>query len=999
MRHSLPALLSLAVAAFLTVSAPANGAAAVTDGLSNYNVTSWTQRNGLPPSRAVWAIAQDLDGFVWVGTDEGLFRFDGARFIPWGFLGSPDFDCAVRSLLVSSDGSIWVGCAQKAGVGRIRAAGISWHGTQEGFPPAPVTALAEDHGKVYAGTTKGLFTFSNASWQPATPNGADHGHVLSLATEAAGTVVVTSARGIFTGQTFERLNLVAPLTEFHLPNDLVGAGLVPYSAVSDREGRLLLADWTIGFRVFDGPPLTTPSPGRGHRLLIDHQQNLWVGTVGQGLWLVPGPAARTGRVERAVDSTGLPSNTVLALFEDRDENVWAGTTEGLSRIRKNRFRRLRQYGVVSSIASAPGGDVWLSTSEELIRVAPAHADTSVTRLRLLGAFKAMSVASNGHVWVATDKGLSHASATDKLLMPVPGTSELRYISVIVATDDGSVWLNDRHKGLFQWNGTLRSVAHTIRNGEVASLHEDWHGQLWIGLANSEVGILDRTGAFHAYRKEDGIDIGVVQVFHTDRSGTTWLGGSRGLARYDAGHFRTLANGDGSSVDHVSALIEDDFDNFWLLTGDGLVRVNKTELSRVMDGRSRAASFVQLGSLSRTDGIAGRLALDTGSHRRGIRVNNGQLWFVGWEGLTVADPSTTPESNPPVPVKVDYVRADDNRIDSAIEHSLPANTTRIDISYTDLNVTSTLRTRFRYRLDGFDTDWVEAGARRQVSYANLAPRAYTFRVMASRVDDVWNGPETSWAFNIQPRFTQTWAFYALIVASGALTVWGAWHLRIRQIRRQYLLLLRERVRLSRELHDTLLQGLAGMAMQFDAVAADVHTSGNQMVAVRLARMRKQAEDYIREARQSIWDLRSPQLERCKLSDALNEAGQRIAESKSVEFQLAVSGNQQPYARRIEEHLLRIGQEAVSNAVRHSSTATIRMELIYDDDQVTLRVSDDGCGFDKTRIGNAGREHYGLASMRERAEEVGGVFELLSAIGHGTVVTVTVPVTTQARAISA
>jgi signal transduction histidine kinase len=559
-------------------------------------------------------------------------------------------------------------------------------------------------------------------------------------------------------------------------------------------------------------------------------------------------------------------------------------------------------------------------------------------------------------------------------------------------------VNDRHKGLFRWDGTSRAVAHTIHEGQVVSLHDDSQGRLWIGFSNAEIGILDRNRGFHSYRKQDGLDIGVAQAFHTESDGTTWLGGSRGLARYRAGRFQTLPQ-DGHSVDHVSALIEDEADNLWLLTGDGLVRVNKTELGHAMEDRSRDAAFVQLGSLSRTDGIASRLALDTGSHRRGIRVNSGQLWLVGWEGLTVVDPSTTPESNPPVAVKVDYVRADENRIDSTQEHSLPANTTRIDISYTDLNVTSTLRTRFRYRLDGFDTDWVDAGARRQVSYANLAPRSYTFRVMASRLDDVWNGPETAWTFDIRPRFTQTWAFYALVVATGALSVWGAWHLRIRQIRRQYLLLLRERVRLSRELHDTLLQGLAGMAMQFDAVAADVHTSSTQMVGVRLARMRKQAEDYIREARQSIWDLRSPQLERCSLADALNEVGQRTAESKSVSFQLAVSGVQEPYPRRLEEHLLRIGQEAVSNAVRHSSTVTIKMDLIYGDGAVTLRVSDEGCGFDKTSVGNAGREHYGLTSMRERADEIGGVFELVSAIGRGTVVTVTVPVTTQSRAIPA
>jgi signal transduction histidine kinase len=246
----------------------------------------------------------------------------------------------------------------------------------------------------------------------------------------------------------------------------------------------------------------------------------------------------------------------------------------------------------------------------------------------------------------------------------------------------------------------------------------------------------------------------------------------------------------------------------------------------------------------------------------------------------------------------------------------------------------------------------------------------------------------WAFSIQPMFYQTAWFLPMVVTGALLFVWGAWQLRLRQVRREFALLLRERARLSREIHDTLLQSLVGVALQFDAIAADVDASSAR-TKEQFVRMRKRVEENIREARQSIWNLRSPTLERRDLASALREFGQQAAAAAGVSFSLEVTGAPQQRLPKVEAEVLRIAQEAVTNALRHARASHVKVEMQYGEGALTLRVSDDGCGFDPVRIDAQLDGHYGLVSMRERAAEVGGQLEVTSDRQHGTRITVVVP----------
>jgi signal transduction histidine kinase len=295
-------------------------------------------------------------------------------------------------------------------------------------------------------------------------------------------------------------------------------------------------------------------------------------------------------------------------------------------------------------------------------------------------------------------------------------------------------------------------------------------------------------------------------------------------------------------------------------------------------------------------------------------------------------------------------------------------------------------RFRYRLVGFDSDWIDAGSARQAIYSNLAPRKYVFRVGADDGDGTWSEPEAAWAFSVSPTYYQTpWFFVALFLAIAAL-IGLAWQYRVKQMRAQFALIVAERVRLSREIHDTLLQSLVGVALECQDMADELGSS-NHEYSERFLSLRREIEEYIREARQSIFNLRSPRLQATPLDAALRDIGERATAGK-VDFDLRVTGSAHRLPATVEEQLLRIGQEAIVNAVRHASAKMIQVELEYAPHSLTLRVTDDGAGFDTARSMEMDG-HYGLVSMRERSSQLGADFRISSASGRGTVIETVVP----------
>jgi signal transduction histidine kinase/ligand-binding sensor domain-containing protein len=977
--------------------------------LTDYTITSWSQREGLPAGN-VWALAQDQEGYLWIGSDGGLSRFDGVRFTPWQTSNAPGDQKPVRALHVARDGGVWVGYGNSGGIACIRTDRIRAYGEADGVLGAAIMVVIEDlAGTVWAGGEKGLFSLSDDRWTRwSAVYGLPETAVYSAYVDRRGNFYVGTSTGIFVRYPneprFVQVEVIAADTEEPTEAGLVGrfqrsftedasgrvpaiVGGFPRSFVEDTAGRVLVNDWTAGFHVVGAAPLAfeLDERGRGYRLLLDRRQNLWVGTIGQGLWRVR-PRPSGFQTERASSLTGLLSDGVGALLEDKDGNIWAGTTEGLSRLTPRRVSQLTDQGLVVGIEMTPDRNVWVATDDAVSRFSPGDSESPSLRVPLESRLRTMHADERGNIWIATDRAVARMLAGTTTFVPLP-TSKLQTVDLIASDFAGGVWLYDENEELLRWNeGTLSQVdlPPEIAEVRIKVLYTDRLGRLWAALADGRVAIRDRNGTLAVYGPADGLRAGTCRQIFEDDEGAVWLAATGGLSKYANGTFVTVRSDHGFPVSDLTAITEDDVHTLWIGTGFGLLRVSRHDYDEVAAGRSAGITY---SSYDRSDGLAG-LPHAYNNNRRVVRASDGRLWFVTSRGLSVVNPRAFRDPPTRHPITVEYVTANEARMNASSPLRLPAGTTRLEIGYSELNLSSPLRTRFRYKLEGFDADWINAGTRRTAFYTNLPPRQYTFSVVASAPDGTWIEPGSSLEFSIAPRFYQTTWFTAGVVIAFGLSVWGIWQFRLRQIRRQFALLLGERVRLSRELHDTLLQGLVGVALQFDAIAGDVETSAPGMQR-NFVRMRKQIEEYIREARQAILDLRSQHLRRRDLVTSLREAGEHLTADHAIQFGLSVTGEPRPCSRKVEDELLRIGQEAVNNAVRHAQPTVIRVELTYTETSVVLLVTDDGRGFDHPPLVEASADHYGLISMRERAEEIGASLEITSQLNQGTHVRAVVP----------
>jgi signal transduction histidine kinase len=383
---------------------------------------------------------------------------------------------------------------------------------------------------------------------------------------------------------------------------------------------------------------------------------------------------------------------------------------------------------------------------------------------------------------------------------------------------------------------------------------------------------------------------------------------------------------------------------------------------------------------------------SGYFRRAAKSTDGRLWFAVFDGVAMVDPKHLPENLLPPPVQIQQVTADHTAYPIAPHLRLPPLTRELQIDYTAFSFVSPEEVRFRYRLDSFDRDWNDVGGRRQAVYTNLPPGQYRFRVIACNNDGVWSKTGASYEFTIQPAIYQTNWFRFLCVAALAILLWGLYRLRLRQIaarlRMRYEERLAERTRIARELHDTLIQNIAGFALQLDGLSKTV--TAPWPAKDRLRDLRQQAEEWLHEARLSVWDLRSPSLEGQDLLAALRKSGEQITSGKRVQFQMTVTGKRRPSSAILEEQLLRIVQETTRNAVRHGQPNKIEIHVSYqDEDVIRVRIRDDGCGFD---LEEASRKmgHWGIATMRERANKIGAELNISSESGRGTEVEIVAPI---------
>jgi signal transduction histidine kinase len=514
---------------------------------------------------------------------------------------------------------------------------------------------------------------------------------------------------------------------------------------------------------------------------------------------------------------------------------------------------------------------------------------------------------------------------------------------------------------------------------------DHQGDIWLGFQDGSVSCYQE-GKFQMYSLSQG-----VLALHCDTSGQIWAAGLGGLSRFTGDHFETLETTGHLPTTGLSGLIEDDQGFFWIASRVGLLRVARAEIEKAFANSEYRINYDAYGA---SDGLRG-FPRQSRPFPIATKTRDGRIWFATTAGLAMIDPTRLKKNTNTPPVYIVQTSAGGHKLDPTPNMELPAGTKDIKIDYTALSFFDPERIEFKCKLEGYDAQWREAGSTRQMSYSGLSPRHYVFRVMACNYDGVWGDVGAEWTFSVRPAFYQTNWFLIASLLIGGLMIWGfyRWNLIRATLRTEARMNARlevqmdERKRIAQELHDTILQGFTGIRLKLWAVSQQLGGSPST-VGDQLKQVIHQADKCLSEARRSVWALRLPRLDETDLTTALKTVVKDLVSDTPLQWDFKTSGKAERLSDIVEFNLLRICEEAVTNVIRHAEAKTAVVELYFEKRKVTLKISDDGRGFDPNRVAAIAEGHFGLAGMKERAKIIGGNLLVHSQPGGPTVLTVTV-----------
>lgn len=946
---------------------------------------AWQTDSGLPQN-TVHSIAQTADGYVWVATEEGLARFDGLGFKIFDRQNTPALKSNdVRALLAAGKaGDLWVCTA--AGVARLSGGGWRTFTTADGLAGDDVASAYEDRaGAVWFATSAGLSRYADGKFTNFTKkDGLEGGGVLAVAEDAEGNLWVGTDEGL------SRFSRGAFTTE------TTGDG--PTRAVTaialGGDGSLWLGTAAGLSRLHDGRPQTfTDADGlpndRITALRAGGGGSLWVGTAaGLARWHDGGFETFKG------EDDGLSDGIVLSLFEDAEGSLWVGTeSEGLTQLKDRKFttyttREGLPSDLVKSIYEDRQGGVWVGTYGGGLSLLKDGRVKTYTTDEGLASNIVLSLAegADGALWVGTPDGLSRFEGGRFETYTSAEGLPNDFVRSIYADRAGALWVGTRGGLARLKDGEFETytTAQGLPDDFVGTIYEDAGGVLWVGT----LGGLSRfeAGRFKTYTTRDGLSDNVVISIHGDAEGRLWIGtNGGGLNLFKDGRFNSFTTRDGLPNDTIYRVLEDGRGRLWMSCNKGVFRLDKSELEEFAAGRARSLNPVVYGT---ADGMRTR-ECSGGGHPSAWRDHAGRLWFSTIKGVARIDPEHMPTNTQPPPAVVEQVRVDGEAVAAAPDLKLPPGRSRFDFYYAGLSFVAPEKVRYRYKLEGFDGDWVDGGDRRVAYYTNLGPGDYTFMVVACNNDGVWSSRPATFKFQLRPHFYRTYWFYALVLVGIGLLGWQLYALRLRQVRGRYAAVLQERNRIAREIHDNLAQEILGISVQLEIVARTM-AAAPDAARRHLDRARALVRSSVAEARRYVWDLRSQSLDERDLPAALAEMTRRLTAESGVQTQFSVGGTFRPLGPQVENNLLRIGQEAVGNAVRHAQAKTVTVSLDFGTREVRLEVRDDGRGFDAEGYDGGKGGHFGLVGMRERAEQMGGEAHVNSEPGAGTEVVVRVPI---------
>jgi len=980
-------------------------AAAFAFDLRDTVLDSWTTENGLPQN-SVHAVIQSRDGYIWLATQEGLVRYDGLRFTLFNRRNIQELkQNDIISFVESYDGSLWLGTFG-GGITRVKNGNSQTITAQQGLADDIVNFVFEssDHA-IWICTMGGVSRWKDGRLTSyTTKNGLphprvnsideDHAHVMWIATDGGlvqlqnGTLKTYTTRDGLSSNVIRVIRVASDGT--------IWAGTSDAGLIGMKDGKIRVFNTKNGLA---NNELTA--------LYEDHSHFLWVGTNGCNLqrFQTADSAVRFTQYPRHLDGV-----TISGILEDVEGNLWVGTAPGgLFRIREAFIQSQLEDQYIWSVFEDSKGTKWIGTSDHGLFQSSDNGWNQFSSPQGLSDAEVFSMAedSAGTLWVGTRNGLDWIKNGKITRFPLQNQLPNLIIRALQISRDGTVWIGTYGGGLVRYeNGAVRlfSKKDGLASDFIRYILEDKNGSLWISTYGGGVSRLNN-GRFTTYSTKEGLSFNIAGPIYEDRDGVLWIGTiGGGLNRFESGHFTVFDMQNGMYDDKIFQILEDQKNNFWFSSNNGIFRVSRDELNAYAQRKVKTFHGTSFGL---SDGMR-TLECNGGSEQAGWKMRDGTLWFPTVHGVAIVRPEKIRSNQIAPRVILESVRADGRSIATNLQAQFKPATKNLEFQYTGINFSAPQEIAFRYRLEGFDRDWIEAGTRRTAYYTNIAPGNYRFHVIAMNKDGIWNETGASFDFRLDPYFYQTTWFAIVCSVLLALSAWSIYRFRVTQLVGQNLTLekkvaertstlretareaaiLEERNRIAQDLHDNLAQGLAAIVLKIDAAKRDLSDAPDH-AKKHLDDAANQARDSLEETRRSVRALHPLLLERSDLFRALTKLTQQLASDAAVKVECKLQGTPRTLSKDVELNLLRIAQEGLSNALRHSNASEVSIQLVFGPGEIELHIQDDGSGFQTSKWNAEQDQGLGLAGMHSRAERIGGSLIIRSQKGRGTEILIHVP----------
>jgi len=1015
---------------------------------ADYLIVPWGTDDGLPGS-SVAAIAQTPDGYLWVGTYDGLARFDGVRFETYDPRNRPALsDARIQGLYVDARGTLWIN-TYRGGLTSYRDGVFKREWPDRSWFDFNTTLISSTSNQVVFVTQTGqvlrrALDSTNSDWEVNNPPGgerpiykctdhdgnlwfvsrdghivlfrgnkfenlpADAGigtnHVYAIAADAHGTIWAGAENEIarWDGTHFEDMtptNMDAG--EYFEPTNVFPAAsgalwvLSTNGKLREQRGRRWIAEAT------EWRGLLGNASGRAMGMHEDRDGGIWFNHYGNGLFHI----TPEGKYERFTTRDGLPGDRVGTFFEDKDGGVWVGTYRGgLARLRERRFRVIGQPEglpgqTALSICQGSNGAIWIGTGDGLCRWQNGKLKTFPVGNTSADAF-VFSVFpwTNGNLWLSAGDGedlfqFQTAKRDSGRVQRAPW--DVHGIKSLLVDHTGRLWLGTKS----DLNWWLPAARHTFGTNEgmstspIRALTETPNGQVWCG---ADDGTLYRCEPSHVqgFRPADETGPRPIWSLFADRDGVLWAGTFRGgLLRFKDGKFTRFAAKQGLPMDVISQILEDDKGRLWLGTHQGICSVAKSALNACADGKADTVD-----AITYLDGLPS-LECSDGYQPACLRANDGHLWFSTAKGVVSVDPNELTAGSSPPPVVIEELRVDGETLPStAGKIIVPPGHKHFEFHFTSPTFDAPDKARFRYRMDGLDNDWVDADVQRTAHYGHLSPNHYRFHVIACNSDGVWNKTGATIEFTVRPYFYQTRLFLILTalfvlgsVAAIVRTIAARKYQRELARLEQQHAIERDRARIAKDIHDDIGAGLTQITLLSELARREPAQAGSQ-----LDRISDAARDLTRSMDEIVWAVDPQHDTLASLMDYISAYAEDFLRTANIRCRLdlpAALPTMQVDAE-LRYNLFLALKEALNNAVKHSHASEIWLRLKLEPRSFTLVVEDNGRGFQsangETSAASAERLYSGsgLVNLKKRLEVIGGRCTVHSSTGQGTKVEMTV-----------